>query len=242
MAVPIIKQTSRLCCLWGALAGLLLGGCANRTQRAAISAVPAGPPGAIGSAEIAPELVVDTARSRFEVWGEDIVSGEHRIWFGRWSARVRKTKEPEIHASIEMCSAEIDMPRVIRLLRYELLECDLFPRSTLDATMKPTGAKPAEQLVEGISDLHGVRKQLRFTGLLREEGNGYRFTAAFVISRKTFNIRYAPAEPFLKDDVRVVIDVLAVPAPTTPTPVPALEPRPEPTPEPSVEELPVPPP
>jgi polyisoprenoid-binding protein YceI len=110
------------------------------------------------------------------------------------------------------------MPAANRILRYQLLECDAYPRSTLDATMRPTGVTPAEQLVDGISELHGVRKKLRFTGLLREEGDAYRFTAAFVISRKTFNIRYAPAEPFLKDDVRIIIDVLAVPAVKAPPP------------------------
>jgi polyisoprenoid-binding protein YceI len=174
----------------------------------------------VRTAEDATEYVVDTARSRFEVWGEDIMSGDHRITFMRWSARVRKTKEPEIHAEIAMCSAVLDMPRANGILRYELLECDEYPRSTLDATMRPSGATPGEQLVEGISELHGVRKKLRFTGLLREEGAAYRFTAAFVISRKTFNIRYAPAEPFLKDDVRVIIDVIAVPAARAPAPLP----------------------
>lgn len=210
----------------GCFAAIFLVACSGSTQRAAVSAAPAGHARPEAD-EVAPEFVVDTARSRFEVWGEDIMSGDHRISFRRWSARVRKTKEPEIHAEIDTCTAEIDMARATRILRYELLECDQFPRSTLDATMKPTGGKPTEQAVEGISDLHGVRKKLRFTGLLSEEGTGadrhYRFTAAFVISRKTFNIRYAPAEPFLKDDVRVIIDVVAVPAaqaPAAPPPSP----------------------
>lgn len=200
---------------------LFLTACGGSTQRAAVSAVPAGPPRAAAT-EDAPVYVVDTTRSRFEVWGEDIMSGDHRITFGRWRASVRKTKEPEIHAEIAMCSAMIDMPRAIGILRYELLQCDRFPGSTLDATMKPTGAKPNEQMVEGISVLHGVKKKLRFTGLLSEEGQGedrhYRFTAAFIISRKSFDIRYGPAEPFLKDDVRVIIDVVAVPAARAPQP------------------------
>lgn len=166
-------------------------------------------------AEDAPVYVVDTSRSRFEVWGEDIMSGDHRITFARWRASVRKTKAPEIHAEIAMCSAMIDVSSAVGILRYQFLQCDQFPRSSLDATMKPTG-KTNEQLVEGIADLHGVRKKLRFTGFLKEEGAEYRFTAAFLLSRKNFNIRYGPAEPFLKDDVRVIIDVVAVPAAQAP--------------------------
>lgn len=211
MPRPIIRQLRA----WGALVSALAlaPGCGgSSTQRAAVSPIaPEG--GAPPAVEIAPEYVVDTSRSRFEVWGEDILSGDHRIWFRSWNARVRKTKEPEIHAEIETCTAEIDLTRATRILRYELLECDRYPRSTLDATMRPTGARPEEYVVEGISDLHGVRKKLRFTGSLKPEGEAYRFSAAFVISRKTFGIRYGPAEPFLKDDVRVIIDVIAVPAP-----------------------------
>lgn len=204
-----------------ATAAVALAGCGHGTQRAAVSAVGGGDArGVEGTAaeNDAPEYVVDTKRSRFEVWGTDIMSGEHRITFPRWTARVRKRKEPEIHAEVDMCSAEIDLERALNILRYKLLECDRFPSGTLDATMKPTGSKPNEYLVEGIQELHGVRKKLRFTGLLTEETSRgettphYRFVAAFVVARKTFSIRYGPAEPFLKDDVRVVIDVVAVPA------------------------------
>lgn len=213
-----------------ATGAVVLAGCGHGTQRAAVSAVGAGATGseADASEKDAPEYLVDTARSRFEVWGTDILSGEHRITFPRWQARVRKTRRPEIHAEVDMCSAEIDMTSALGVLRHKLLECDRFPTGTLDATMTPLttgGAKPNEQLVEGIQELHGVRKKLRFTGFLTQEAAPagspsaephYRFVAAFVIARTTFGIRYGPAEPFLKDDVRVVIDVVAVPAAAQP--------------------------
>jgi polyisoprenoid-binding protein YceI len=201
-----------------ALAALLA--CGASAQRAGVSAVPAGATSAATTRD-APEFVIDPARSKFEVWGKDIVSGDHRINFTRWTARVKQSAEPEIHAEVEMCSAEIDMKSATRILRHDLLQCDRYPMGTLDAVMKPTGARPNEFLVEGIQELHGVRKMLRFTGFLTAEGSGdelhYRFVAAFVISRKTFDIHYGPAEPFLKDDVRVVIDVVAVPAPRAAT-------------------------
>ena len=79
--------------------------------------------------------------------------------------------------------------------------------------MRSTRAsKPNEVVVEGTTELHGVKKDLTFTGLLRQDGEDYRFNAAFVLDRQTFGIRYGPVEPFLKDDVRLVIDVVAVPS------------------------------
>jgi len=190
-------------------------GCGASTQRASVSAAPA--PVATGASLLdasptAKEYVVNLSRSKLEVWGQDITGTEHRITFGSWRARVTLDPVPTISAELEMGTAKLDGPKGTGALRRHLLEADRFPLSTLEATMKKTGARPGEHVVEGVTVLHGVRKRLRFTGQLTQDGESFHFVAAFVISRKTFGIRYAPAEPFLKDDIRVVIDVVAVPA------------------------------
>ncbi len=115
-----------------------------------------------------------------------------------------------------MLSVDIDMPRGRQTVKVHLLEADRYPTSTLQATMRRTGKKEGEHLVEGVTELHGVRKGLRFTGQLSPEGDSFRFTAEFVISRKDFKLHYRPIEAFLKDDVRIVIDALAVPVPSSP--------------------------
>ncbi|MBX3226307.1 MAG: YceI family protein [Labilithrix sp.] len=204
-----------------------LAACGGSTQRAAVSAAPPAANGAslLDAAPAEKEYVVDVARSKLEVWSQDIMGGDHRITFGSWRARVKTEPVPSIAAELEMATATLHPPRGTRTLRARLLEVDKFPLSTLEATMKKTGERRGEHLVEGVTELHGVRKRLRFTGLLTQDGDTFHFVASFVISRKTFGIRYAPAEPFLKDDVRVVLDVVAVPASKPPPPPP--EPAPE---------------
>jgi polyisoprenoid-binding protein YceI len=207
---------------------LAMTACASGTQRAAVSAAP--PASTAQVLDVTPavtDYTVDTRRSRFEVWAIDITGSEHMIRFKEWQARVRTAPVPTISAEIQMCTATTVPPRGTRLLRSSFLECDKFPTSTLEATMRKMGEKPHEHVVEGISELHGVRKQLRFKGVLTPEGDGFRLTAQFVISRKTFKIRYGPMEPFLKDDVRIVIDALAFPATAPPAPLPVAPPEPE---------------
>lgn len=193
--------------------------CGAGTQRATVSAAPSSSSSQfldVSSPPTATDYEVDIKRSRFDVLATDITGTDHTIRFKVWRARVRAVPVPTISAEIQMCSGATVPPRGTKILRQDFLECDKFPTSTLEATMKRTGEMPHEHAVEGISELHGIRKKLRFTGILVPEGDGYRFTASFVISRKTFAIRYGPIEPFLKDDVRIVIDVVAMPAPQQP--------------------------
>ncbi len=56
-----------------------------------------------------------------------------------------------------------------------------------------------------------MQRGIRFSGTLRPENDGYRFATSFVVSRKEFNIHYAPLEPFVRDDVRVVLSLYAKP-------------------------------
>lgn len=156
---------------------------------------------------------VDIARSTFAIYGADVFGGEHRMSFKSWSARVDIDDAPRIHASIDTASVEVETAGAAGVVRRHLLEVETFPSATLEATLARTSGPPAEHAVTGMAELHGVKKTLRFVGTLRQEGEAYRFTTEFVLSRKAFGIRYGPAEPFLRNDVRIVIDAYAVPAP-----------------------------
>lgn len=196
------------------IAVLVLGllGCGASTQRATVgthSPAPKAPPLEVKPA--AKDYDVDTKRSRFEVIGSDLFSGDHRITFPDWRAHVTTGDEITIDAEVDTTTAAVDIESANDLLRAKLLNTDTYPRATLHATMRSTGKKPHEVLVAGTTELHGVTQDISFTGLLRQEGENFRFNARFVVDRQTFGIHYGPVEPFLKDDVRILIDVLAVP-------------------------------
>ena len=202
---------------------LLLGGavaCGGAaTQRATV--VPAAAVAASAGASVGPRPLeihptarsyrIDPKRSRFEIFGTDIFGVEHRMTFATWQARVTFEPAPRITARIETASVVVDFPGATGTVKSSVLEVERFPFATLDATLARTEGPAAEHVVEGVADLHGVQKTLRFFGTLTAEGDAYRFTTSFVVSRKDFAIRYAPVEPFLRDDARVVIDALARP-------------------------------
>lgn len=192
------------------LAVVFLVSCGTHTQRATVGAkAPAAAPLPVQPA--ARDYEVDTKRSRFEVWGKDVFSAEHRITFGAWRAHVTTGATITIAADVDMTTATVDLQGADGLLRRHLLEADRFPHATLHATMRSTGRLPDEVLVAGTTELHGVTRDISFTGLLRQSGDEYRLSARFVLDRQAFGIHYGPVEPFLHDDVRIVMDVVAVP-------------------------------
>lgn len=183
----------------------------TKVQRAAVVAsAPAGP----RPLEIHPTASryrVDAKRSRFEIYGTDVFGSEHRMTFKSWDAHVTLAPTPRITAKIETESVVVDFPGATGAVQKHVLECAKFPVATLDASLARTDGPPAEHVVEGVAELHGVKKTLRFLGTLTEEGDAYRFETSFVVSRKEFDIHYAPMEPFLRDDVRIVVNAVARP-------------------------------
>lgn len=192
---------------------VLVAACGGaKTQRAAI--VPSAPASVSRALDIHPTASryrVDTKRSRFEIYGTDVFGSEHRMTFKTWEAHVTLEPVPRIAAKITTDSVVVDFPGATSTVQKHVLECARFPVATLDASLARTGGPPAEHVVEGIAELHGVKKTLRFLGTLTEEGDAFRFQTSFVVSRKEFDIHYAPIEPFLRDDVRIVVNALARP-------------------------------
>jgi len=225
------------------LAGVfVLGGCGSSGQRAVVTPLAVQPtkPRAVAEAEGSPLVEapkahrynLDPARTKLEMYASDIVTGEHRGWFERWKGHVDivpandgpKESIPKVAlivAEIQTDSLVVDLAGAADFVKQKLLEVQRFPRATLTATLSKTdGDIPSEHVVQGIADIHGVKKQIRFVGDLTKDGESYRFKTSFVISRKDFDISYTPVEPFLKNDVRIVIDGVAHPEKVTAEEVP----------------------
>jgi hypothetical protein len=64
--------------------------------------------------------------------------------------------------------------------------------------------------------LHGVQRGISFVGTLRREGEGYRFSTEFNMSRSAFAIRRTPdLDWMIFDDFRVRFELLATPETVT---------------------------
>ncbi|MCW5835247.1 MAG: YceI family protein [Labilithrix sp.] len=197
---------------------VLLGCGRASSQRAAIGPVAGAdrPAAAVRPLEIRPTArvyEVDPSRSRFELYGADVFTGEHKGTFGSWRARIEIGPPPVISATVDTGSIEMAMAGATGILKSYLLETHRYPTATLTATLRRTDGPPEEHVVEGTATLHGVEKGIRFLGRLTPEGDGFRFATDFVLSRKAFDIRYTPLEPLLRDDVRIVLDAFARPVP-----------------------------
>lgn len=180
---------------------------------------------------------LDPQQTKLEMFASDIVTGEHRAFFQRWRGHVdivpaavsetdgaASTPAPSIGAitaEIDTDSLVVDLAGATDFVKDKLLEVRRFPRATLTATLRRgDGPLPTQHIVQGIADIHGVKRHIRFVGDLTKEGGSYRFKTSFVISRKDFDVRYGPVEPFLKDDVRILIDGVANPERVTAEEIP----------------------
>jgi polyisoprenoid-binding protein YceI len=112
----------------------------------------------------------------------------------------------------DMTSFENPSKMITAILQHEFLEIDTYPQARLDATFGPTNGPSDERLVQGVLDLHGVRRTVSFRGILTREGNDYRFKSAFDLDRHPFGIRQHDEWDWLnKSDFRVRINLRGTP-------------------------------
>lgn len=222
-----------------ALVALACLGCGPGVQRAMLVNVPAAPaavaaPAAAASLDVvrpaASRYVVSPRGSRFEIYASDSFTGEHRITFDRWSAHVEVVPVPRIVLEVDLDSLHVDVAAADSIVKSRLLEIDKYPRATFVATIAKTDGPAGQHVIEGVADIHGVKRGLRVLGTLAQEAENYRFKTVFTVSRRWFGIRYGGTlEAFLSDEVRIVVDALArpervtveeVPVPSPPVPPP----------------------
>ena len=154
--------------------------------------------------------------SRLEIYASDTFTGEHRVTFDSWRAHIEMAEQPRIVLDVDLSSLHVDMPFADSIVKYRLLEIDKYPRASFVATIARTDGPAGEHVIEGVADLHGVKRSLRVLGTLSEEGKNYRFKTVFTVSRLWFDIRIGGTlEAFLSDEVRIVVDALARPEQVT---------------------------
>jgi polyisoprenoid-binding protein YceI len=173
----------------------------------ALSATPA-----VAETSAAP-YAVDTVRSSLEISGHDSVLGNHTLTFDRWSARIDGSLLPaQLTFDIDLTSLRSNEPLVKSIVSNHMLEVAKYPHATLVATLSPTST-PGVIAIDGSATIHGKTNPLHLTGQLRQEGAGYRFDASIDISRKAYDLTYAPAETVLDDRFVVTVSAVAMPEP-----------------------------
>jgi polyisoprenoid-binding protein YceI len=160
-----------------------------------------------------PHYAVDTSRSSLDISGHDSVLGDHRLTFDRWSARIDSGTLPaRMVFDIDLTSLRSSESMVKSIVERHMLEVAKYPHATFDATLSPTKT-PGIIAIDGSATIHGKTNPLHLTGTLRQEGSGYRFDASIDISRKAYDLTYAPAEAVLDDIFVVTVSAVAVPEP-----------------------------
>lgn len=203
-----------------ALVALASLGCGSGVQRAALIPPVRDPAASAGpSLDVRPtakRYVVLARRSHLAIYASDSFTGEHKVTFDSWRAHIETDAgltNVRIAVDIDLDSLHVDVPMADSVVKTRLLEIEKYPRASFLATLaKKTDGLPGEHVVEGVADLHGVKRGLRVMGMLTQEGENYRFKTVFTVSRLWFDIRYGgPLEAFFRDEVRIVVDALATP-------------------------------
>ena len=158
----------------------------------------------------AKSYVVFARRAHLAIKGHDSVLGDHVLSFSRWSARIEAEEPPKIVVDIDLTSLWSDEGLVASMARNQLLEVDRYQHASLVGTLARTSID-GQLVIDGTVDLHGKQGPLRFVGTMRPEGDGYRLDASFDMSRHAFGLSYAPIEPFLDDNFRIVVSAVARP-------------------------------
>lgn len=153
---------------------------------------------------------VDPSRSTLDISGHDSVLGHHTLTFDRWSAKIDGGSLPaRLVFDIDLASIRSNEPMVKSIVEGHMLEVAKYPHATFVATLSPTNT-PGVITIDGSATIHGHTNPLHLTGHLRQEGGGYRFEASIDISRKAFDLTYAPAEAVLDDKFVVTVSALAM--------------------------------
>jgi len=199
------------------LALALLACSSSKVQRAPTVPVTEGspialapPPASFG--ELAPHYIVHPGRSRLEVIASDSVLGKHHITFDRWQAKVTTSPSLTIAMVIDVTSMKMEPAKLGGWIQENMLEVRRYPQMKLDATMRILDVRDGTATVEAIAEVHGVRRALRFDGIVTRHAEDFRFRAEVIVKRQDFRLR-APAavDAFVNDDIQITVDAVATP-------------------------------
>jgi polyisoprenoid-binding protein YceI len=152
--------------------------------------------------------------SSVEVYAFDIATGGHTLVFRDFRGSLAvgdsaATGKLTLNVDLRTLTTRSEMAEGI--IKDELLEVYAHPRARLTAALGP-GEETDERVVRGNMLLHGVERGISFVGTVRREGEGYRFSTVFHMSRSAFAIKRTPEMDWMIfDDFRVEFDLLATP-------------------------------
>jgi len=123
-----------------------------------------------------------------------------------------------VKLTFDMESVRAEMGVVTATLQYEFLEIEQFPTAHLDGVLVPLSAcsvpcQGAQDVrVEGMLELHGVKRHISFKAKLWRDDAGLRFTSIFDLNRHPFGIRRHDSFDWMaKDDFRVELALRGTP-------------------------------
>ncbi len=198
---------------------LALAGCGGSKVQQRAPTVPVAEAPKVAPAAVPPSFgplarryTVSHLRSRLEVIASDSVLGAHTITFDRWRAHVDTEPALSIALVIEVESMRMDPPKLGAWVQENVLEARRYPRMLLTGTMRITDENEGKATVDAIAEVHGVKRALRFDGVVTKEDKAFRFRSEVTVKRQDFKLR-APAivDPFVKDDITIVVDAVATP-------------------------------
>ena len=187
-------------------------GCAT-SQRAVIAPAFAAVVVDVAPPREATKLVYRAPASRLHVHASDLLNGDHSIVFGtfRGVAELDASGHGRFRLNVDMQTLEAENDFITGFAKYELLEVDTYPRSTLVARVEPIAGEPGVLWISGNLELHGVKQGIQFRARYAKDGDGLRIHAVWLMSRTQFGMRAREADWIIQDDLRITLDLRAAP-------------------------------
>lgn len=150
--------------------------------------------------------------SRVELHASDVAGNYLTARFWRLEGFVDAERGMALSLRLDASSLAMSPVVLTPYVRDDLLDADRFPTATLEGSIREVDPAKRSAVADCTIELHGVRRPVRLEGTLENEGAAVRFFGVGHVRRSDFGVRTAgETEPLLREDVRVMINVLARP-------------------------------
>lgn len=161
----------------------------------------------------AARYVIGARGSRVELHAHDVAGNPLTARFGRLEGWVDAERGMGLSLRLDATSLAMSPLVLTPYVRDAVLDADRFPVAIVEGSIRETDAAKRLAVADCSIELHGVRRPLRLEGRLDREGEAVRFFAIGYVRRSDFGVRTAAeTEPLLRDELRVMVNVLAKPA------------------------------
>jgi polyisoprenoid-binding protein YceI len=190
-------------------------GCASNVQRATIGVpvsridapVPALSANAPPDLGAGPKWSISPSRAYIELSAQTAFVNQ-KFTFKRFHATAAGDVHPRFHAVVYTASLDGGAFDMVSFAKESLLETDTYPQAIFDGEITRTNASNCK--VDGVLELHGVRRPIHFDAKLDETSHDMHLVATFRLARAAFNIKAdSVLDAFVPDDVQITLDVRA---------------------------------